>query len=159
MFMKIVKIVLVLALAVLVILQFFQPDANTAREGHADFFLAETNPPKDVRAILTSSCFDCHSDHTVYPWYNKIAPVSYWLDGHIDHGKGSLNFSEWLSYSQGKREHKMEEIAEEVGKAHMPLEEYTWTHREARLTEAQRKAVMEWANQTRLLYQLGNQPK
>ncbi|WP_424502281.1 heme-binding domain-containing protein [Robiginitalea sp.] len=41
----------------------------------------------------------------------------------------------------------------------MPLNEYTWTHEEARLTEAQRKAIMDWANRSRAMYQLADLPK
>ena len=157
--MKLIKIVLILALAILVILQFFQPDPNFAEPGHAEVFLTETNPTDDIHHILVSSCFDCHSDHTDYPWYNRIAPVSYWLDGHIRHGKGELNFSEWGDYTKERKSHKMGEIADEVGKGAMPLEEYTWTHHEARLTALQREAVMEWAEKTKLLYRLGDRPE
>ncbi len=157
--MKIIKFILILALGVLVVLQFFQPEPNFSDPGHADNFLTETNPPDEVRQILVSSCFDCHSNHTEYPWYNRIAPVSYWLDGHIDHGKGELNFSEWSSFNNKKKAHKLEEVADEVGKAKMPLEEYTWTHQEARLTEDQREAVMAWARQSMSLYELGDRPE
>ena len=157
--MKIIKIVLILALLTLVILQFFPPEPNTASPGHASEFFAETNPPEEVRVILETSCFDCHSDHTEYPWYNRIVPVSYWMADHIRHGKGELNFSNWPSYTDSRKAHKMEEIGDEVGKGKMPLEEYTWTHEGANLTEDQREAVMAWARKTRALYQLGALPE
>ncbi|MDX1314936.1 MAG: heme-binding domain-containing protein, partial [Eudoraea sp.] len=103
--------------------------------------------------------YDCHSNHTVYPWYNNIAPVSYWMADHVDHGKGDLNFSDWATYSGKKKDHKLEEVVEVMEDEVMPLKEYTWTHEEARLSKEQRKAIIEWAEKTRLLYQLDQRPE
>ena len=36
----------------------------------------------------------------------------------------------------------------------MPLDSYTWTHREANLSDAQIKAVIDWANKVRSSYNL-----
>ena len=95
----------------------------------------------------------------MYPWYNNIAPISYWLANHVKEGKDHLNFSSWDKYSIKKKDHKLEEIIEMVGEGEMPLWEYTWTHGEARLTQEQRNAVVEWAKRTRILYQLGPKPQ
>ena len=147
--MKIGKKIAWALLIVFVGMQFFQPDKNEDTTDHLSAFLSETRPPGPVEHVLKTSCFDCHSNHTVYPWYNRIAPVSYWLADHIDHGKGHLNFSEWAAYDAGEKDHKLEEVVETVESGAMPLREYTWTHAEARLTEAQRKAVVEWAKLSR----------
>ena len=88
-----------------------------------------------------------------------MAPVSYWLADHVKDGKKHLNFSAWESYSEKKKDHKLEELVEMIEIGVMPLKEYTWTHEEARLTEEQRRAIMSWAKQTRALYQLNQQPK
>lgn len=156
--MKILKKILVGLLIVLVALQFYRPEKNIAKENHVSAFMQETNPPNEVSTILKNSCFDCHSNNTRYPWYNNIAPVSFWLADHIEEGKSELNFSEWASYSAKKKDHKLEELYEETERKSMPLKEYTWTHKEAKLTNAQIEAVVKWAKDTRLLYQLGNQP-
>lgn len=151
-----------IALALLVVflgMQFFRPEKNVSTEPHLQAFLAETNPSGEVAGILETSCYDCHSNNTVYPWYNQVAPVSWWLADHVDEGKEHLNFSDWDSYNAKKKDHKLEEVIEMVEASEMPLNEYTWTHEEARLTDAQREAVMEWARQTRALYQLGDAPK
>ena len=76
--MKIVKKILIVLLIVLVIAQFFGPDKNESDLEDIKLFLTETNPPKDVLAILETTCYDCHSSNTTYPWYNKITPVNYW---------------------------------------------------------------------------------
>jgi len=140
-------------------MQFIRPEKNTASTDHASFFEQETNPPDEVLLVLKNTCYDCHSDNTVYPWYNNIAPVSYWLADHVDHGKGHLNFSAWESYETDKKDHKLEEVIEEVKKENMPLKEYKWTHEDARLTDDQISEISSWAAKTRALYQLGHQPE
>ncbi len=157
--MKIGKKIAWILLIAFVIMQFIRPDKNETTGDHLALFLTETNPPQEVREILKSSCYDCHSNQTEYPWYNAIAPVSYWIADHIDHGKGELNFSEWDSYGPRKKDHKLEEVVETVKSGEMPLEEYTWTHGDAQLTDEQRRAVVEWAEQTRALYALSARPK
>ena len=157
--MKLGKKIAWALLIVFVAMQFYRPEKNESADAHLAQFLSETNPPEQVAGILESSCYDCHTDHTNYPWYNQVAPISWWLDDHIEEGKEHLNFSQWDSYSPKKKDHKLEELIEEVEEGEMPLKEYTWTHSEADLTEAQRQAVMDWARQTRTLYQLGDLPK
>ncbi len=156
--MKIVKKIAVVLLGVLIGMQFFQPEKNqTEAADYVALFETETAPPAPVKQLLKTACYDCHSNHTVYPWYGNIAPISYWLDEHIEHGKEELNFSDWASYSAKKKEHKLEEMAEEVEEGEMPLNEYTWTHSEARLTEDQKKILMDWVNAARMKYQVAQQ--
>ena len=133
--MKIAKKIAWGLLIIFIGMQFYRPEKNLAQEGHAAAFLTETNPPEEVRVILENTCYDCHSNNTVYPWYNNLAPVSYWLADHIKHGKGHLNMSDWSSYDNKKKDHKLEEVIEVMEENSMPLNEYTWTHEDARLTE------------------------
>ncbi|VAW12068.1 hypothetical protein MNBD_BACTEROID03-2857 [hydrothermal vent metagenome] len=157
--MKITKKIIVFLLVVFVAMQFYRPEKNQAQGDHTALFLAETNPPKDVKLILGQTCYDCHSNDTEYPWYNNVAPVSYWMAEHVKNGKKHLNFSDWDNYSVKKKDHKLEEVIEMIEEGKMPLDEYTWTHEEAQLTEVQRDALIEWAKRTRALYQLNLQPK
>ncbi|MEQ6123672.1 heme-binding domain-containing protein [Pseudotenacibaculum sp. MALMAid0570] len=143
--MKIVKKILLFLLVVFVIAQFFGPEKNEGEITSIDAFLAETNPPESVKKILKESCFDCHSNVTHYPWYFSITPVNYWMADHINHGKGELNFSEWSEFSLKKKRHKMKETWEEVEKKKMPLDSYTWTHSEAKLTQEQIETLTAWA--------------
>ena len=133
--MKIFKKTAYALLIVLIAAQFFQPEKNEGSLVSVVPFLNETNPPENVKAILETTCFDCHSNKTTYPWYNNITPVNYWLESHIKDGKKHLNFSEWSSYSLKKKEHKMDELYEEVEEGEMPLTSYTWTHSDANLTQ------------------------
>ena len=157
--MKIIKKILFLLLIVFGITQFFGPEKNQGDVALIDAFINETHPSDEVTKILKETCFDCHSDVTRYPWYNKITPVNYWLSGHIEHGKEELNFSNWSSYSVKRKDHKLEEVIEMIEAKEMPLPSYTWMHKEAKLTGVQIKAVKDWAEQVRLGYQLLPKPQ
>lgn len=157
--MKIIKKILFLLLIILVIAQIFGPEKNQGEIASLDAFISETHPSEDVKMILKETCFDCHSDVTRYPWYNTITPVNYWLNGHVEHGKEELNFSKWSSYSLKRKDHKLEEVIEKVEKKEMPLPSYTWTHNEAKLTDAQINAVVDWAEKVRLGYHLMPKPQ
>jgi len=140
-------------LILLIISQFFSPEKNEGDLISVVPFLNETNPPENVKLILETTCFDCHSNKTNYPWYNDITPVNYWLDSHIKDGKKHLNFSKWSSYSLKRKEHKMDELYEEVEQGEMPLSSYTWTHSESNLTQYQIDAVVTWGKKTQGYYQ------
>lgn len=150
--MKILKKILVFLLIVLVIAQFFGPKKNDGDLATVNTFLEETKPPADVKKILETTCFDCHSAKTNYPWYNTITPVNYWLAEHIKDGKKHLDFSKWSDYSLKRKEHKMDELYEEVEKGEMPLDSYTWTHADANLTQEQIAAVVAWGKKVQADY-------
>ncbi|MDO6492136.1 MULTISPECIES: heme-binding domain-containing protein [unclassified Cellulophaga] len=152
--MKLLKKIILALLVILIAMQFYRPEKNSSETDLKTAFLTETNPSKEVQKILATSCYDCHSNTTAYPWYNNIAPVSYWLSDHVKDGKKHLNFSEWENYSIKKKDHKLDEVLETVESGEMPLKEYTWTHTEANLTEAQKQALINWVKNTRALYQL-----
>ncbi|WP_044403936.1 heme-binding domain-containing protein [Lacinutrix sp. Hel_I_90] len=157
--MKIVKKILLVLLVVFIIAQFFGPERNEGSMESVNAFLAETKPSEEVKAILTETCFDCHSNHTVYPWYNKITPVNYWLAEHVADGKKHFNVSQWDNYSIKKKDHKFEELIEEVEEKEMPLPSYTYTHSGANLTEAQIKQMVAWGNKVRMGYALAPRPE
>ena len=150
--MKIIKKIAIALLVVFVGMQFFRPEKNQAEGDYVAAFIAETQPSPEVKGILKTACFDCHSANTEYPWYNNVAPVSYWLAEHIKDGKKHLDFSDWANYTDKKKDHKLEEVVEEVKKGEMPLNEYTWTHADARLTQEQITALVTWAEETRKKY-------
>ncbi|PJB13511.1 MAG: cytochrome C [Flavobacteriales bacterium CG_4_9_14_3_um_filter_40_17] len=150
--MKTFKKTLIALFVVLIILQFIRPEKNMAQGDYVSTFVSETQPTPEVKTILKTACFDCHSNNTVYPWYAEIAPVSYWLADHIDEGKEHLNFSDWVNYVPKKKAHKLEELVEEVEKGEMPLESYTFIHQNARLTAEQTVALISWAKGARSAY-------
>ena len=157
--MKIIKKILLLLLVAFIIAQFFGPEKNEGSLESITAFVNETKPNNEVVTVLKTACYDCHTNSTRYPWYNNITPVNYWLADHVRHGKGHLNFSEWESYSLKKKDHKLEELIEMVEKKEMPLPSYTWTHKDAILTEAQTEALINWATQVRTAYNLEDKPQ
>jgi hypothetical protein len=143
--MKILKKIGWFLVIVFVIAQFFGPEKNEGDLTSVSTFIDETNPPEEVQKIMKESCFDCHSNNTRYPWYSSITPLNYWMTDHVKVGKKKMNFSDWGNFSLKKKEHKMEELHEEVGKKNMPLDSYTWTHSDANLTDEQIKIIVDWA--------------
>lgn len=102
-------------------------------------------PAGEVGEILESACMDCHSHETVWPWYAGVAPVKFLVAKHVNDGRRHLNFSTWGAQTLDRRERKLGEIVDEVGSGSMPERSYTWMHSEARLTDAQRSALTDWA--------------
>ena len=147
--MKILKILAIVALIALIAIQFFPKNYNQSDVVPASDFIVTYSPPKEVEAILRASCYDCHSNNTNYPWYNKIQPINWYLADHINEAKSELNFSEFGDYSQKRKDHKMEEIVKEVKNDEMPLESYRLLHSEAKLNAKQHEALITWVNSIR----------
>ncbi|MCK8522714.1 heme-binding domain-containing protein [Aquimarina sp. D1M17] len=143
------KVGLVLVIA-LVVMQFIRPDKNESGYESVAFFEKETQPTAELQTILKDKCYDCHSNQTVYPWYSNIAPVSYWISHHVEEGKEHFNVSDWDSYSVKKKDHKLEELVEEVEEGEMPLDSYTWLH--GNLTEDEKNVLIDWVNRVRKQY-------
>jgi hypothetical protein len=147
---RVLKIVLVVFAVLLVGAQFVRPAKNisTVAPGPDDLTVLRP-PPAEVQAVLARACFDCHSNHTRYPWYAEIQPIGWWLADHVKEGKAHLNFSTFGTYPAKRQSRKLEELIEEVEAAQMPLASYTWTHADARLTPAEIKALTDWAASVR----------
>ncbi len=102
--------------------------------------------PENVTAILKRACFDCHSSHTTFPWYSSIAPVSIFTKWHVKEGREHLNFSTWNEYDDEKKLKYLEKIPKAI-KSKMPLPSYLIMHKEAVLTEEDKKILSDWATE------------
>lgn len=107
---------------------------------------AHSNPPvrqepawdtAQTRALAVRACYDCHSNETAWPWYSHIAPLSWLIQRHVEDGRAHLNFSEW-----DRPQKEAEEAAETVREGEMPLPSYLLTHPAARLSAAERDALI-----------------
>lgn len=136
------------ALATLIAIQLIRPDTTVIPADPAQDFRQVANPPAEVRAILETACYDCHSNETKYPWYSQVAPVSWWVASHVNEGREALNFSTFGALSTGDRAEALEESAEKIQEGEMPLPSYTWLgmHPEAKLTAVQRDLLTGWLN-------------
>jgi hypothetical protein len=143
--MKKVKIAGLVLAGVFIILQFFQPEKNNSGLGEFNI-LAKEAIPENVSTMLQHSCFDCHSNQTRYPWYDRIAPVSWMVANHIREGKKQLNFSEWGSKDLTEKLGFLGEIQEEVKSGAMPMPAYTLIHRDAKLSREQKEELVRWTD-------------
>jgi len=132
-------------LVLLLAIQFIRPEKNLGNAAGPGELKAHQPVPPAVQDLLERACYDCHSNHTRYPWYANVQPVAWWLAAHIEDGKRHLNFSEFASYPAKKAAKKAAEIGDEVGEHQMPLKSYTLMHPEARLTPAEIKLLTDWA--------------
>jgi hypothetical protein len=138
------KIIIVLGIF-LVLIQFYQPEPNIGNALGENDITHSALLPNEVMQILKTSCFDCHSNHTEYPWYSKIQPIGIWLANHINEGKRELNFSEFNNYKAKRKRHKLEEMVKEIKEREMPLSSYTIIHKNAILTNDQVQLLVDWA--------------
>src|SRR5436305_5848371 len=141
---KWLKIALIVIVVFLVVGQFFRPSHVNPPIDPAKTLAATAQVPPNVQSILERSCNDCHSNNTVYPWYNNVAPVSWLLARDINDGRHAMNFSEWGTYSQKKRLHRLKDICDEVKQGDMPLWFYLPLHPKAKLSGDDILAICTW---------------
>jgi hypothetical protein len=103
----------------------------------------EIKAPADVQAIFVRSCYDCHSNHTNWPWYSHVAPVKWFVARDVKVGRQWLNFSEWETYDTAKKEKLKAMIFKAVGLA-MPLGLYVKAHPESALSAEDKQKIREW---------------
>jgi hypothetical protein len=143
---KILKITVLVLAIVFVVIQFIRPNFNNPPENQADTLEASMSVPENVGMVLSRSCADCHSNRTIYPWYSKVSPASWYLDDHIRDGRRELNISEWNTYEKKKKIRKLDEICEQVEQGEMPLPSYLWIHWDAAMKPGEAQSICDWAN-------------
>ena len=144
-----VKKILLGLLVVLLAIQFIRQSKNLGVvPSPADIQVRHPATP-EIQHLLATACYDCHSNHTNYPWYAQIQPVGWWLADHINEGKEHVNFSEFGLLTPKRAARKLEQCADEVTEGGMPLTSYRLVHAEARLTPAQRKTLADWFDSVR----------
>jgi cbb3-type cytochrome oxidase cytochrome c subunit len=139
----VIKILVVIGVVTFIVIQFFQPEKNISEITQNHIFKQE-QLPENVQQTLKNACMDCHSNNTDYPWYNKIAPVSWMLNKHVTEGKKELNFSEWGEMDAYDKIGALEDIRQEIEQKTMPLKEYAALHKEAKLTDEKMAALIAW---------------
>ncbi len=144
---RIKKILLVL-LAIFIAMQFIRPARNKSTQLLSTDFTKLYKVPDTVQSVLQKACYDCHSNNTVYPWYTNIQPVGWILARHIKNGKADLNFSDFGSYTSRRQVSKLKGIANQVKDDEMPIAAYKLMHKNAKLSQAEKKLLMVWANKT-----------
>ena len=142
--MKIVKIIALILLVGFVGIQFVPTDLNQSDTVPKTDFLLVNNTQENISALLQESCYDCHSNNTEYPWYNKVQPVAWFLEDHINEGKEELNFNEWDAYSNRRKNSKLKSIISQVNDDEMPLASYTLIHKDAKLSNSEKTLIIDY---------------
>ena len=142
--MKIVKIIAQILLVGFVGIQFVPTDLNQSDTVPKTDFLLVNNTQENISALLQESCYDCHSNNTEYPWYNKVQPVAWFLEDHINEGKEELNFNEWDAYSNRRKNSKLKSIISQVKDDEMPLASYTLIHKDAKLSNSEKTLIIDY---------------
>lgn len=146
---KVIRLSLIIIFLVLVVLQFIHRPKRISELITQDDIIENLQLNAEMAGLLKTACYDCHSNQPRYPWYASVAPLSWKVAEHIEHGRKELNFSEWASYSARKRDHKLEEIVEEVEVGNMPLPAYVTFHSEANLSAEEFEMLKAWMEKER----------
>lgn len=144
-----VKKILIVLIAIVVLIQLIRPASNTSSAPDPNALARHYPVPDSVAHVLSIACYDCHSNHSHYPWFDKVSPVSWLVWYHIKGGKRHLNFDEFYAYPVKRQVKRLKDIAETVDENAMPISTYTWAHKDAILTPAQKKLLIDWADSLR----------
>jgi cytochrome c551/c552 len=137
---------LAIALAIaFVVIQFIRPARTNPPVDETATLSARLQLTPEVGAILDRSCVDCHSHKTVWPWYSNVAPVSWFLTHDVNEGRRHWNVSNWPTDPK-RSAHRLEELCEQVTKGEMPMAIYVVMHPTAKLSDADKKTLCDWAN-------------
>lgn len=143
---KTLKISLLILVIFFIALQFI-PAYQLPEMGDDSGDLIENNSeniPEDIQLMLKQSCYDCHSNTPEFPWYANIAPAKWLVNRDIIEGREELNFSEWDEIDILSQASVLDEMNTEVQEGEMPMKVYTLIHRNAKLSEEDKKAFEEW---------------
>ena len=147
--MKKVLIAIGIVFIIFIVIQFIQPIRNKSDQLLASDISKTTTISDSVQGLLKNTCYDCHSNNTIYPWYSNIQPMGWLMAKHIKDGKDALNFSEFGSYSSRRQLSKLNGIANSIRDDIMPLRSYKLMHKNAQLSANEKVLLVKWAQQTK----------
>lgn len=140
-----IRNLVIIGFIIFLLIQVYRPVRNTD-DGQAlpSHITKLYNVPDSVQGIFAMSCYDCHSNHTRYPWYSYIQPVRFIMEWDIRNAKEELNLSEFGNYSKRRQKTKLERISKQVESGEMPLFSYTIMHKNTKLTLEQKYTITRW---------------
>ena len=141
------RIVLYIFLGSFIFIQFFRIDKNIEEKSSPDdFFIQNPSLPEALMTNFKTSCYDCHSNHTKYPWYASVAPFSWIIDQHVRNGKDELNLSEYGALSDKQKISALTKICEVISDSTMPPANYLMFHQDAALDADDIYAICDWSD-------------
>lgn len=141
---KILKYLLFILILAVVLIQFVPVERSNPVFDRSKDFITVLKPTAEVATLVRNACYDCHSYESNYPWYAKVAPVSWLIVNHIAEGREHVNFSVWGILDDNKKMKIMEECPEEISAGSMPLKGYSMMHPRAKMTGQERNMLSAW---------------
>ena len=137
---------MILIVVLLVVIQFVPIKTPSNNVNISNDLVSVEKLDGDVSVILKTSCYDCHSNQTPYPWYSHVAPVSWLVANDVKEGRAKLNFSDWKLNNKRRKIRQLEDIKEQVQQGEMPMGIYTVIQKKAKLTESQKQLLVKWTD-------------
>jgi hypothetical protein len=125
-------------------IQFVRPARTNPPTDRARAMFARARVPPATAAVLERACRDCHSNDTRWPWYSNVAPVSWFVIEHVNHGRSHFNYSDWTTYDAKEAAKLIKNSCDLARKGEMPLPSYVRMHSETRLTPQDVDALCNW---------------
>lgn len=135
-----IKNIMIATIVILVAIQFINVDKTNPVVNDALTLKA----PEEVMTLLKKSCYDCHSNETVWPNYSNVAPVSFFVAGHVHDARRAMNFSQWSEIDKETKTRRLERAIVTVKNGMMALPSYIWGHEEAKLTKEEKAILVTW---------------
>ena len=126
-----------------IVIQFIRPDFKNPKVDDTVALHADAK----VASLLKTSCYDCHSNETKYPWYHNVAPISWVMADHIDDGRKALNFSDWANIAPDVKQKRLERAKQLIGHDVMPMSEYCLIHKDAILDKDGKKVLEQFCDE------------
>jgi hypothetical protein len=143
---RILQLVSAAIIVGIVVIQFVGPARSNPSAPESQSVGMHLQVTPQAKSILERSCTDCHSNNTRWPWYSRVAPVSWFVIDHVNHGRTHLNFSEWGLYTAKEQDELLHSICKEVKYGTMPLQSYLRLHTDAKLNASDVKILCELPN-------------
>jgi hypothetical protein len=107
---------------------------------------ADLDAPAEVKQILKTSCYNCHSNETKLPWFDHLAP-GYWLVARdVTEARKHLNFSEIGKLPPAQQKAALYEAVNMIQLGEMPLKSYTLLHPEANVSQDDLEVLKQYLN-------------
>jgi cytochrome c551/c552 len=141
---KLLKWTVIVLVVLFLGIQLMRPARSNPAVDESQTIEARTQMTPEVKAIFERSCNDCHSNKTVWPWYTNVAPISWWIAGHINDARQLMNLSEWGKLDRDHQDRKLRQICDQVTDGGMPLPSYVPMHPKAKLSDQDKKTLCDW---------------
>lgn len=146
---RVLRWLVIAGVCALIVAQFFGPAKSNPNSVSSQAIESKLQVTPPVAAIFDKSCTDCHSNKTRWPWYSSVAPVSWFVIGHVNEGRDNMNFSEWGRYSSSEVDGLLKKMCREVKSGGMPLSSYTPLHPGSKLSAEDVKTLCDWSESER----------